>query len=871
WQIYGPAGDLVAEGGAPFAGAASLDDGVYSVDGQDAYGDGWNGNYLVVADANTGTNYLNWTVDGTGGSTSFEISSAAVYGCTDPDALNYNYNCAGDAVDASLDDGCCEYPTPENDECADATVVTGPYPVDITSSSYNAQIDCEGMLNWNAVWYELELPYGANNVDVFVQAEGSITNAGIILTSDCSCDPASFVYSSGFEWDPAGGWLHVWYEGVVGPDNGGTILHPLFVDAPQGYTVTYNVTELYLPSFDIYRDGAPLASDVFGNSYVDSDVSDGTEYCYTCEQHMPDGSMSDMSNTACASSMEGVGGGDTIEDPLFIDALPYTAFGSTEWFTNMYDEACPYTGSTSPDVVYSYTAASDENVTVSLCGEGSEYDTKVYVYDQDMLLAGCNDDGCANSWSPFVSLIGDENPAAPSIPMIGGTTYYIIVDGYGGAMGNYELNVTSDGAGQCADDGFEDDDTKDQATDHGGNGTWDYALCAEDNPDGIVQPGGFTAVDWSVVTVGPWSNLTVSTVGDPTDVNDIDLWVEDYNGDGICAWGGGDDLAGSGEAFTEESLVYSNLSDASVTVYVGAIYFAGDNPINYALSIEVAGVDCPECPQNLTATSGLESIDLAWEPPYVSPGGGREGESGYLRSAESSKFDRDVPRSKKALQSMGSKDELKISGLHPYVHGDPEAVDAYNNEMKFQKIHSDGRSSVASSFSELNEMLTSARNQDFVPGLRGDLMIYMWDAYGDGWNGNVLDIGGNLFTIETGTYAEAMLTLDDGTYPVICDGGSWQSEVSWTIADAETGADLLSGGAPFAGELVIEGGPPPGCQDTDVTIACDGGAWQSEVSWQITDSDGNEVSSGGAPFTGDGCLAEGTYNVYGQDAYGDGW
>ena len=40
WQIYGPAGDLVAEGGAPFAGAASLDDGVYTVDGQDSYGDG---------------------------------------------------------------------------------------------------------------------------------------------------------------------------------------------------------------------------------------------------------------------------------------------------------------------------------------------------------------------------------------------------------------------------------------------------------------------------------------------------------------------------------------------------------------------------------------------------------------------------------------------------------------------------------------------------------------------------------------------------------------------------------------------------------------------------------------------------------------
>jgi len=144
WEILTDAGDLVASGGAPFSDVASLDDGVYTVNGSDTFGDGWNGNYLIVSDANTGTNYLNWTVVGTGGTTEFEISSAAVYGCTDPDALNYNYNCAGEMVEATNDDGCCEYPTPDNDNCEDAEVVTGPYPVEITSSSYNAQIDCPG-------------------------------------------------------------------------------------------------------------------------------------------------------------------------------------------------------------------------------------------------------------------------------------------------------------------------------------------------------------------------------------------------------------------------------------------------------------------------------------------------------------------------------------------------------------------------------------------------------------------------------------------------------------------------------------------------------------------------------------------------------
>ena len=566
WQIYNDAGDMVAEGGAPFEGTASLSDGVYTVDGQDSYGDGWNGNYLTVFDMNTGTNYLNWTIAGSAESTTFEISSAAVYGCTDPEALNYNYNCEGDAVEATHDDGCCEYPTPDNDECADATSVTGPYPVEITSSSYNAQIDCEGVLNWNAVWYELELPYASNNVDVFIQAEGPITNAGIILTTDCSCDAASsFIYSSGFEWDPAGGWLHVWYEGVLGEENGGTILHPLFVADPQGYTVTYTVTEQYLPSFNLYRDGESLATGVLGESYLDSDVTEGTEYCYTCEQVMPDGSMSDMSNTACASPDAGTGGGDTVDDPFIIESLPYTAFGSTEWYLDDYDEVCPYTGSLSPDVVYSYTPSIDENLSIDLCGEGTDYDTKLYVYENAAgNLLACNDDACSNSTTNYLSALTEELGSA--VPMSAGNTYYIVVDGYGSQFGNYELNITSDQ--MCNDDGFEPDDTKDQATDHGGNGTWDYALCADDNPDGPEQPGGFTAIDWSVVTVDPWSNLTVGTVGDPEGTNDIDLFVEDYDGDGICAWGGGDDLAGSGNAFTEEEAVYSNLSDESMTVYV---------------------------------------------------------------------------------------------------------------------------------------------------------------------------------------------------------------------------------------------------------------------------------------------------------------
>jgi hypothetical protein len=139
----------------------------------------------------------------------------------------------------------------------------------------------------------------------------------------------------------------------------------------------------------------------------------------------------------------------------------------------------------------------------------------------------------------------------------------------------------------CDDDAFEDDDTKGEATDHGENGAWDYLLCSEDNSRGeIDQPGGFKAVDWSAVTLEPGQTLTATTTGDAD--SDIDMFFEDINGDGICAWGGGDDLAGSGTNACEETASWENTTEQTVTVYVGLIYYDGLDPIPYNLTLETS-------------------------------------------------------------------------------------------------------------------------------------------------------------------------------------------------------------------------------------------------------------------------------------------
>jgi murein tripeptide amidase MpaA len=105
------------------------------------------------------------------------------------------------------------------------------------------------------------------------------------------------------------------------------------------------------------------------------------------------------------------------------------------------------------------------------------------------------------------------------------------------------------------------------------------------------------------------------------------------------------------------------------------------------------------------------------------------------------------------------------------------------------------------------------------------LVIEMTDSYGDGWNGNILLINGTSLTIENGFEALDSLCYDPSLcVEVICDGGSWQEEVSWSINNS-SGDELLSGGAPFSGEfncnVLILGCTDPEAINFDSTATSD--------------------------------------------------
>ena len=119
-------------------------------------------------------------------------------------------------------------------------------------------------------------------------------------------------------------------------------------------------------------------------------------------------------------------GGDTIEDALEI-SLPFSGSGTTVGYANDYDVTCPW-GAYAPDVVYSYLPSEDMEIVVDLWG--SDYDTKLYILNENLLGIACNDDYYDN-WVSRLEMVS----------LSAGNRYYIIVDGLDDYSGNYEIQV----------------------------------------------------------------------------------------------------------------------------------------------------------------------------------------------------------------------------------------------------------------------------------------------------------------------------------------------------------------------------------------------------------------------------------------------
>ena len=80
-----------------------------------------------------------------------------------------------------------------------------------------------------------------------------------------------------------------------------------------------------------------------------------------------------------------------------------------------------------------------------------------------------------------------------------------------------------------------------------------------------------------------------------------------------------------------------------------------------------------------------------------------------------------------------------------------------------------------------------------------NLLLTMEDSWGDGWNGNSFCLNNECTTLTNGYFGVENLCVNlEVENDVICGGGNWMSEVSWSLSDEDNNT-LLMGGAPFEG------------------------------------------------------------------------
>jgi hypothetical protein len=287
-------------------------------------------------------------------------------------------------------------------------------------------------------------------------------------------------------------------------------------------------------------------------------------------------------------------GGDTVFDATPIAGLPFSDAGTTASYANDYDEACPYSDSTAPDVVYSLTAAGDMSVDVDLCGSAYE----------GLGLVACNDDFYnGDPCGVYVSkLVG--------VPMIGGSQYFIVIDGYGGDYGDYilsilecapsnldcppegfpegepplqddQINAFNDGCSSANPDGFQD---------LSGDETGSLILCGTSGWF-LYQSSNFRDSDWFVATFGPDGIIELTAAAE------LPLYVFEL-GPQDCADVGVVQQITVGPCVTA-SMTITGEPFATVWLWTGATTFTspdGSTPyeFRYLLTIEGLGVVATE-------------------------------------------------------------------------------------------------------------------------------------------------------------------------------------------------------------------------------------------------------------------------------------
>ena len=181
------------------------------------------------------------------------------------------------------------YAAPANDDCVTAEVVTGPYPSAVTGTTLGATIDCAGVLDWEAVWYEVDLPYAVNNMNVdYCGTLTDIPTIGIVYYFDCT-DCAAYVIADDYLFQDCGvpGGITTAYMNFYNIPGPTTVRFPVYLGDQMDFLATFNVTEV-APTYTVsgtmtYTNGTPMDAvtvnlDDGSDAIIATDVTDAAGY-----------------------------------------------------------------------------------------------------------------------------------------------------------------------------------------------------------------------------------------------------------------------------------------------------------------------------------------------------------------------------------------------------------------------------------------------------------------------------------------------------------------------------------------------------------------------------------------------------------------
>ena len=129
-----------------------------------------------------------------------------------------------------------------------------------------------------------------------------------------------------------------------------------------------------------------------------------------------------------------------------IPSLPFSDQGTNLGMGDDWDVA----GGDGEDYTYTFYVFEDMSINVDLCSPITDYDTKLEIFTADELCVYTST-GYYDDDGPFGSCPDSPAPYTPSLlenVMLTEGVYYIVVDGYGGDTGNYEIFVTESQGGR---------------------------------------------------------------------------------------------------------------------------------------------------------------------------------------------------------------------------------------------------------------------------------------------------------------------------------------------------------------------------------------------------------------------------------------